>query len=131
MARGTWRAFGQGALDAQVKLSLDAFNYAWLIGLVAFGIHLVLLGYLMLASRAASRVLGVLLVVAGAAYVFDTLAHALLPNYADYETAFMVIVAVPSVVAELAFTVWLLTRGGRQQVAPETENACALASQAC
>ena len=114
-----------------MKLSLDAFNYAWLIGLVAFGIHLMLLGYLMLASGAASRVLGILLVVAGAAYVFDTLAHGLLSNYADYETAFMMIVAVPSVVAELAFTVWLLTRGGRQQEAAETETTCGLASQPC
>jgi hypothetical protein len=123
---------GQGALDAQVTLALDAFNYAWLIGLVAFGVHLMLLGYLMLAARAASRVLGILLVVAGAAYVFDTAAHGLLPNYADYETAFMMIVAVPSVVAELAFTVWLLARGGRQQVASDTETTCTLtASQAC
>ena len=107
-------AFGQGALDAQVKLSLDAFNYAWLIGLASFGIHLALLGYLVFASGYASRVLGVLLVVAGGAYVFDTLAHALLSNYADYQTAFTLVVAVPSVIAELAFAVWLLARGGRQ-----------------
>ena len=124
-------ALGQSTLDAQAQLSLDAFNYAWLIGLVAFGIHLMLLGYLMLASRAASRVLGVLLVVAGAAYVVDTAAHGLLANYADYETAFLMIVAVPSVIAELAFTVWLLVRGGRQQEAATTETSCALASQAC
>jgi len=124
-------ALGQGALDAQVKLSLDAFNYAWLIGLVAFGIHLMLLGYLVLASGAASRVLGVLLVVAGGAYVFDTLAHALLSNYADYETAFLMIVAVPSVVAELAFTVWLLARAGREPKVAETGATCGAVSQPC
>ncbi len=110
-------AFDQGALDAQVMLSLDAFDYAWLIGLVSFGLHLMLLGYLMFASGFASRALGVLLTVAGAAYVFDTLAHALLSNYDDHATVFLLIVAVPSVVAELAFTVWLLARGGRQQEA--------------
>ncbi|MBN2204927.1 MAG: DUF4386 domain-containing protein [Thermoleophilia bacterium] len=110
-------AFEQGALDAQVMLSLDAFDYAWLIGLVSFGLHLMLLGYLMLASGFVSRALGVLLTVAGAAYVFDTLAHALLSSYDDHATVFLLIVAVPSVVAELAFTVWLLARGGRQQEA--------------
>ncbi len=110
-------AFEQGALDAQVMLSLDAFDYAWLIGLVSFGLHLMLLGYLMLASGFVSRALGVLLTVAGAAYIFDTLAHALLSNYEDHATVFLLIVAVPSVVAELAFTVWLLARGGRQQEA--------------
>lgn len=110
-------AFEQGALDAQVMLSLDAFDYAWLIGLVSFGLHLMLLGYLMLASGFVSRALGVLLTVAGATYIFDTLAHALLSNYDDHATVFLLIVAVPSVVAELAFTVWLLVRGGRQQEA--------------
>jgi hypothetical protein len=114
---GYLTAFEPGQLDAQVMLMLNAFNYAWLIGLAGFGIHLMLLGYMMLASGTAPRVLGVLLAVAGAAYVFDTAATALLSNYAEYETLFLLIVAVPSVVGELAFTVWLLRRGGVQQEA--------------
>ena len=36
-------------------------------------------------------------------------------NYAEYETAFLLIVAIPSVVAELWFAVWLLMRGGVEQ----------------
>lgn len=107
-------AYGQGELEAQVTLSLDAFNYAWLIGLVAFGIHLILLGWLMVTSRSAPSVLGVLLVVSGAAYVFDTLANALVSTYADHADVFLLVVAVPSVVGELAFAVWLLARAGRQ-----------------
>jgi Domain of unknown function (DUF4386) len=43
-------AFETGQLDAQVTLYLDAFNHLWLIGLVCFGIHLALLGYLILKS---------------------------------------------------------------------------------
>jgi hypothetical protein len=76
-----------------------------------------LIGYLMLASGSAPRIIGILLAVAGAAYVIDTLANALLSNYAEYETVFLVIVAVPSVVGELAFTVWLLRKGGVPQAA--------------
>lgn len=114
---GYLTAFEPGQLDAQMMLLLNAFNYAWLIGLAGFGIHLMLLGYLMLASGTAPRVLGILLAVAGVAYVFDTIANALLSNYAEYETVFLVIVAVPSVVAELALAVWLLTRGGVRQEA--------------
>jgi len=110
-------AFEQGALEAQAMLSLEAFDYAWLIGLVSFGLHLMLLGYLMLSSGVAWRVLGLLLTVAGAAYIFDTLAHALLADYTDYASVFLLIVAVPSVVAELTFAVWLLARGGRPQEA--------------
>ena len=104
--------FEPGQLDAQVMLLLSAFNYAWLIGLAGFGIHLMLIGYLMLASGSAPRILGILLAVAGAAYVVDTLANVLLANYAEYETMFLLIVAVLSVVGELAFAVWLLRGGG-------------------
>jgi Domain of unknown function (DUF4386) len=57
----------------------------------------------------------VLLILAGAGYVIDTLANALLANYGDYETAFMLIVAVPSLIGELAFTIWLLLSGGKEQ----------------
>jgi hypothetical protein len=104
-------AFDQGQLDAQVLLALDAFNATWLIGLVAFGLHLVLVGRILVRSGIASTWLGGLLVVAGTAYVFDTVAYSLVPGYADHETVFTAIVAVPSVVAEFSFLVWLLRRG--------------------
>jgi hypothetical protein len=107
---GYLSAFEPGQLDAQAMLLLEAFNYAWLIGLACFGIHLMLIGSMMIASGVAPRALGVVLAIAGSAYVIDTLAKALLSNYADLETLFLVIVAVPAVIGELAFTVWLLTR---------------------
>ena len=66
-------------------------------------------------TNTSPKVLGVSLAVAGAAYVFDTAANGLVFSYADYETVFLLIVAVPSVVAELVFAVWLLARGGVQQ----------------
>lgn len=107
-------AFDKGQLDAQVMVYLDAFNDLWLIGLACFGIHLALLGYLILASGHIPRVLGVLLVLAGVAYVINTLANALLSNYDDYEAVFVGIVAVPAVIGELAFPIWLLLRGGKE-----------------
>lgn len=110
--------FDAGQLDAQALLALDAFNYAWLIGLVAFGFHLVMLGYLVVKSGYVTKVLGYVLMVAGAAYVIDTVAHAMLSNYADLENLFLAIVAVPSIVGELWFAVWLLMRGGKEQVLP-------------
>lgn len=110
-------SFPAGQLDAHVALSLEAFNDAWLIGLACFGVHLALLGSLGLRSGFVPRALALLLMVAGAAYVADTLAHALLANYADLEEVFLVIVAVPSLVGELWFALWLLLRGGREQAA--------------
>ncbi|MFI6832226.1 DUF4386 domain-containing protein [Kribbella sp. NPDC050241] len=110
-------AFEQRQVDVQVKLTLEVFDYTWLIGLALFGVHLMLLGYLVVKSGFASRVLGALLMVAGAAYLFDTLAHSLLANYAANETVFFLIVAVPSFAGELWFLGWLLARGGKQPAA--------------
>lgn len=111
---GVWE---QGQRESQVMLAAEAFNYTWLIGLAVFGVHLILIGYMMLVSGIAPKALGIVLAVAGTAYVVDTLGYALLSNYADYANVFLVIVAIPSVIGELAFTVWLLARGGKRQPA--------------
>jgi hypothetical protein len=103
-------AFDQAQLDSQAALALEAFNATWLIGLVAFGIHLVLVGAIIIRSGIAPKVLGGVLAVAGAAYVFDTGAYTLVPSYGDHADVFTATVAIPSIVAELAFLVWLLLR---------------------
>ncbi len=104
-------SFTRGELDGHVTLAVNAFNYTWLIGLAAFGVHLVLIGYLMVRSGAVSRVLAAILAIAGSAYVIDTTAYTLLSNYADFEGVLLAIVAIPSIVAEFACAIWLL-RGG-------------------
>ncbi|MEM9656445.1 MAG: DUF4386 domain-containing protein [Actinomycetota bacterium] len=107
-------SFTTDQVNAQALVALDTFNSTWLIGLTAFGVHLAFLGYLVLASRCAPRALGYILITAGAAYVIDTVAHTLLSNYTDYESAFITMVAVPAVIAEGWFGLWLLLRPGRQ-----------------
>jgi hypothetical protein len=106
-------AFDAGQVDAHVLLAVDAFNYAWVIGLACFGVHLILLGYLVLASRWTVPALGSVLMAAGAAYIIDTLARAVISDYADVENLFLAIVALLSVIGEMWFTVWLLAKGGR------------------
>lgn len=112
-------AFDTDQLNTQTLVVLDAFNYTWLVGLFAFGIHLILMGYLIVRSGWVTVLLGYVLMVAGAAYMADTLANALLANYDDVAGVFLVIVAVPSVIGELWLTIWLLARGGKETaVAP-------------
>ncbi len=106
-------AMDEAATTAQVMLHLESFNAAWMIGLVAFGIHLVLLGRLVLTGRRASRILGWALVAAGLAYGVDTFATLLLPDYDAVASLLLVVVAVPSVVAEGWMAGWLLLRAGR------------------
>jgi Domain of unknown function (DUF4386) len=113
--------FDAGQLEAQALLAVDAFNSTWLIGLLVFGVHLIFLGWLVVKSSA-PRVLGYVLMVAGLAYVADTLAHTVLANYVDYENVFLAIVAVPSVIAEGWMGLWLLFKGGRKELSVASSN---------
>lgn len=107
-------ATGAVTLGADVALLMfAAFDFVWYIGLIAFGTHLMLLGALIIRSRLAPRIVGIILAVAGAAYAFDTLAHVLVADYAAIAAVMLAAVAIPSIVAELTFTVWLLLAGRR------------------
>ncbi len=101
--------------NAQALIGLGLFDSAWLIGLAAFGLHLIVLGFLVARSVETPRWLGHLMMVAGAAYIVDTTAHTVLANYSDHADAFLAMVAIPSVIAEGWFGLWLLTRARRSQ----------------
>lgn len=106
-------AFAAAELEAQALVALDSFNSTWLVGLAAFGVHLVVMGYLIISTRLAPKVLGYVLVASGVAYVVDTIAHSMLSNYAEYALPFTIMVAVPSILAEGWFGLWLLIKGGK------------------
>jgi len=99
--------------EALTGLAMDGFDVAWLISLVAFGLHLIVLARIIVVSRIAPRVLGVALATAGTAYIVDTFAHVLLTDYAGIADIMLIVVAVPSIIAELWFTGWLLARAPR------------------
>lgn len=87
----------------------DVFNTIWLIGLFFFGIHLILLGKIIRTPK----IISFFLIVAGIMYMIDTSAHFLIPNYDDYSSLFLVLVAIPSIIGEMSFAIWLLVKGGK------------------
>ncbi len=93
----------------EILQQIDKFNIIWLIGLFFFGIHLILLGRII----GRPRVIGIFLVLAGAMYMVDTAAHFVLPVYEDYASIFLALVAIPSIIGEMAFSIWLLVKGGK------------------
>ena len=100
-------------LEANALVALTTFNSTWLIGLTAFGLHLIVLGFLILRSGIAPKLLGWVLIVAGTAYIIDTIVHSLVSNYSNYESLMLGIVAIPAVLAEGWFGLWLLLKGGK------------------
>ena len=109
------QASAASQLNTQIMLHLDAFNHTWLIGLVFFGIHLSILGYLIFKSGYMPRILGLLLIVASAGYLTDSFANFLMPNYTDYKDIFSMAVILPGVIGELMLTLWLLLKGVKIQ----------------
>jgi hypothetical protein len=105
---GVAAAFTADQVNAQAMIAFESFNNVWLVGLVAFGVHLVIIGYLLIRSGYVSKALGYLLIAAGVAYGLDTVAHTLLDNYSDFASVLLVMVAVPSMIGEGWLGLWLL-----------------------
>lgn len=106
--------FESDQLYALAMVFLKAHQYGYDIGLVFFGFHCGVLGYLVFRSGFFPRILGILLEVAALAYLVNSFARFLMINYQTYESLFAVVVFVPAFIAELSFTLWLLVKGVKE-----------------
>jgi Domain of unknown function (DUF4386) len=98
--------FGSGPLHAQVELLLHSFRYDWSLSLVIFGIHLILLGYLIYRSAYIPKLIGILLVIDGLGWIINCLQPYLYPS-ANLNFIFV------TFFGELIFMLWLLIFGWR------------------
>lgn len=105
--------FGADRLVAEVRLALGAFRNGFGIGLVFFGLHLVLLSILVFRSRYVPSLLGILLLLAGLGYVVTSLGPLAFPGVDLH-------VARYTFYGEIVFMLWLLFAGSRlrEPVAP-------------
>lgn len=99
-------SFTRDQVQLQAMAKIDTFHDIWCAGLVLFGAHLAAVGVLAHRSGFVPRPIGVLLVVAGAGYAFDSFV-----SLFDQHPAF----AVSSVtfVGEFLLGLWLLLRSRR------------------
>lgn len=108
-----------GQLQAQVSTSIAAFQTGWDLALVAFGLHLAGLGWLVYRSLDFPRLLGALVVLAGAGYLADSFGRVLIPGYALTISTF-------TFVGEALLIVWLFKvaiKGSRSSASPRTGEA--------
>jgi hypothetical protein len=102
------RAFSPDQLQAMAYTALRFHSLGFKIVLVFFGIHCVLLGYLIFKSTFLPRILGVLIAVAGLAYLANNFAYFLsipLPNNLN---TYLLALAFPG---EAGLMLWLLVVG--------------------
>ena len=98
--------FSAEQVQAQALLKFDAFEDVWMAGLILFGAHLLLIGYLAYRSGYVPRVLGVLLVIAGAGYAFDSFVTV-------FSGGSPFAISTVTFLGEFLLGLWLLIRGSR------------------
>lgn len=99
-------------VEALAHLFLDANGFMILVWGLFFGLHVVLLAWLVYASGFLPRWLGVLLAIAGAGYLAQSFGVMLRPELRPMLDTAVVVMAVPG---ELALALWLLVRGVDEQ----------------
>lgn len=98
-------------LQGLAMFFLDAHGTGYDIALIFFGLHCLLLGYLIFRSGYVPKLLGILLLVASVGYLIDSFAHLLLPAGEPILTATAGALIGTAVLAELSLSLWLLIRG--------------------
>lgn len=99
-------ALGTDALHAQVYLLLNAYPQDWGFALIVFGVVLLLRAYLVVRAEHVPSIFGVLLAIAGCAYIGVELGRYVAPGV---NLDFLIVTGV----AEPIFMIWLLVKGRR------------------
>jgi hypothetical protein len=102
-------AYAAVLVVAASRLSAGAhaeFESIWDAGLALFGLHLLVVGGLLATRPGFARVTGILVVLAGAGYLADSIAALAVPGT-------VLGVATFTFVGELVLIVWLFVHGGR------------------
>jgi hypothetical protein len=95
--------------SSEMMLFLQTFESIWSIGLIVFGGHLIIVGYVVFKSKNIPTILGIFLILGGIGYAAINISKTLLlqDNLAILTTIF----SIPMIVGELGFGVWLLVKG--------------------
>ncbi len=104
-------AFTGAQLHAQVAVFLDLYKGGILLAQLLWGAWLLPLGLLVVTSGFLPRLLGVLVAIGGAAYVFDSVAQLLFPGTAT--------ISQFTFAGELLFSLWLLIKGVNVERLPQ------------
>lgn len=101
-------AFGREQLQLVAQQFLSAHKTGYLIAGAFFGVHCLLLGYLLFKSELFPKILGIMIFIASIGYLTESFGTSLFPEYSG---VFGMIVVIPAVIAELSLCLWLLIKG--------------------
>ena len=82
------------------KIVYNVFNTNWSYALVVFGVHLILIGIAIIRSKYLSWILGILVIISGFGYIFDTIIKVIVPNT-------FITISVFTFIGEVLLIIWL------------------------
>jgi hypothetical protein len=106
--------FSKPQLEALALLFLRLHHYVIVMQQISWGVWLLPFGLLVMRSRFVPRILGILLIINGCAYIAMTITAVLAPDYANVVAS---IAMIPET-GELWIALWLLIMGVRPQTQP-------------
>ena len=93
--------------------NFQQFQVIWNGGLVVFGFHILLIGFLMKLHMRIPKILWYLTLIAGVSYVVVHLLKLGSPNSEMVKNLEMIL-ALPMAIGELGLAIWLLIKGGKE-----------------
>ncbi len=100
-------AFEPDQLASLSYLFLDLHGHGYDLGLLLFGVHCLLIGYLIFTSRYLPKALGALMIAASASYFVGSYTRFLFPDYVSVVAP----VYIVAFVSEISLCLWLLLKG--------------------
>jgi hypothetical protein len=106
------RGFPSAQLQSLIMAFIKMYNYGNVVIGIFWGLWLIPFGQLVYRSGFMPKILGILLIIGGSAYVLDAFTFVLFPGYHYSVTG--IIVGLTSSVAEFSMVFWLLIKGVRK-----------------
>lgn len=105
-----WGRMNGSTNAVEVTHHIQRFLTIWSLGLIVFGVHLLLLGALILRAPVIPSWMGYLAAFAGLSYVAIHTLHALWPGFALYQAKVETVLGLPLALGELCLALWLLVK---------------------
>jgi hypothetical protein len=94
----------------------ENFDQLWLLGLTVFGLHLIVLGFLVLEDTNIHQIFGWLLLIGGASYTLISPLKLIYGDTLEWVIQAELVMSVPMALAELALAIWMLIKGGKVNI---------------
>ena len=98
--------------NQKVISNYQQFQTIWNSGLVIFGFHIILIGWLMKLHNKIPKILWSITLLAGVSYMVTSFLKVVSPDSEFVETLIMIL-ALPMTIGELGLAIWLWIKGGK------------------